>query len=281
MLISGYFSYSSIQKKSFIPLMKQKFQNLIIPIIAWVSLVYLIKFFIRIVNNTLSLMFIKEYLSTIVHSFWFLWVLFGCYFIISFGKNYIKKGFNCYLIVTFILLLILPDKLNLKYLKFMYPYFVLGYFWRMKYNSFFKISKLQQSILSIIFIALYIFWRKDYYIYTTGMNLRATQEMPLIITYRYLSGLVGSLVYINVMYNLKSINNLNLISKLGQYTLAIYILQTYIMQFILMLSIQFDNMILYTFIITPILAFITTFLCVMFFKWATTFSLFKKYFFGQ
>lgn len=228
----------------------------------------------------MSLMFIKEYLSTIVHSFWFLWVLFGCYFITSFGKNYIKKGFYPYLIVIFILLLLLPDKLNLNYLKFMYPYFIIGYFYKKLYNSFFRISELKLCILGVIFIILYICWEKDYYIYTTGMYLRNPYPMGTIIIYRYLSGLIGSLVFINIIHRIKFINNENILSNIGQHTLGIYILQSYIMDFINKINMQFNNMTIYTFIITPILACLITYICIKLLNWISKFSPIKQVLFG-
>lgn len=279
MLISGYFAYKSTQK-DFKVIVIQKFNQLIIPIFSWVSLVYIIKFFILIYTNSFTILIIKDYVSTLIYSFWFLWVLFECYLILIIGIKYLKNHLKFYLIIVFLFILFLPDKFLLQYLKFMYPYFIFGYFYHKNKQRFFLLSKKSIITLAISFIILFIFWKKDYYIYITGMNFNIPNIL-LIMIYRYLCGFIGSLLFINIIYHCNLILFKSYFLNIGLNTMGIYIIQSYLMEFIRKLNFVSTNPFLYNFFLTPLLTIIVIFLSMKTIKYFDKNKFLKYLFLGK
>lgn len=262
MFISGFLFLHSVSNRRCSEIIIKKIKQLVVPIVAWPTVYYLLTYLLT--GKSISIIvLVKSYIS----SFWFLFTLFVLSMIVTLVNRYCNNNLFIYVILG-ILILFLPEKFNLVYIKFMYPYFVLGYLLN-KYKT--KISKYTDIIgisCIILFIILLIGWKKDYYIYTTGMSLYADNifNKLFIICYRYISGLVGSGSIVYIVHKFYRYNiNTNILIKIGKYTLGIYIIQSYIMPVIDRVSIPnflINNFFIYNFIFTPVLATLIIGFCI-------------------
>ena len=149
MLLSGYLFYMTICRRSFPANVLSRFKTLFIPIIMW-NIVPFIMYTYHDRPHTLRYLF-KAYLSTMIENSWFLWAIFYCSFAVLITNRFFKDNIFIYvagLIFTFII----PDSHNLSLYKFMYPYFLIGYFYH-KYSA--KINKKYNNpIYSLKFLVI-------------------------------------------------------------------------------------------------------------------------------
>jgi fucose 4-O-acetylase-like acetyltransferase len=241
MLVSGYLFNLSVCRHSFKNILLSRFTTLIIPIFVWSFLTIAIR---SIIHNEDIAVFslIKTYLKTSLTTLWFLWAIFYCSLVVLFVRKIFNDSIYMY-IFGFILTFFIPDVLNLHLYKFMYPFFVLAYFYSKNEDCITPwVSKQKASILlfvlGFVFLTMIIFYSNDSYIYTSGyyvLNKNIVRQFFIDI-YRLLIGLVGSMLIIliiKISYN--KINNTLFIavSKIGTFSLGIYIISGYIVDWIL------------------------------------------------
>ncbi len=281
MSISGFLFFNSVSRsKKSMKIINNKIKQIVIPIISWSSGYYILT------NILIGKKFdFLELIISYISGFWFLYTLFILSMIVVIIHYFFYDKIIIYMIVG-VLLLFFPEKFNFVYIKFMYPYFILGYFFN-KYS--FKLKKSIDSlglICIILFLCLLLGWQKDFYIYTTGMSLyveNITYKL-IIILYRFITGLVGSISIIYIMYKLYIKNKITtIIEYVGKLTMGIYIIQTYIFKLIYRISIPdifTFNMLIYNFILTPILGIFIVFFCINIIKILQKNKYFKSLFLG-
>ena len=127
----------------------------------------------------------------------------------------------------------------------MYPYFLIGYVYKKNNMSMIKFKYLILIISLVMFKLLLLRWKKDYYIYTTGMSLYNTDIINklLIIGYRYITGFVGSILIINIYECIYKFDDYKIFINLGKNTLGVYIIQSYIMLFVIRICLLIINLI--------------------------------------
>lgn len=132
-------------------------------------------------------------------------------------------------------MLITPDIYNLHLFKYMYPYFVLGYFFNKTLTTKnYQLNKIFVVSL-IIYIPLMFLWDRSSYIYVSGINILAELNITnqlWIDFYRCLVGGVGSVLLLSLflmIFKKYSSNNflLNIFEKIGKCSLGIYIISSY------------------------------------------------------
>lgn len=238
MLISGYLFHNNSQNLS----IKKQLKTLLTPIFIWQSL-YSLSYFVLKPNN---ISFIKYWCISVIGGLWFLWAIFYSSIVIIFVEYFIKnKKLRVIIyILGFIISLIVPDYLGSSVYKFMYPFYILGY-----YNKNFLsiIISLKRSsyiicliILFIFYMYLFSFYNYDSYIYTSGyyiFNEKFSSINHLYINlYRFIIGLIGSLLMIFLVNLLNCIKKgkyiLKILETLGINSLGIYILTGYMFQII-------------------------------------------------
>lgn len=242
MLLSGYLFYHTLIRHSFIANIKSRFITLFIPIIMW-NIVPFIMYTYHDRPHTFYYLF-KTYLSTMVENSWFLWAIFYCSFAVLIVNRLFKDNLFVYFI-GFLLTFMIPDSHNLSLYKYMYPFFLIGYFYH-KYSE--KLNEKALLLLNswkllgtvaVIFVFLLYFFNNDSYIYTTGYTL-INKEMPLrqlgIDLYRFLIGLIGSFFIILLLLKIyPKINEgiINIFSVIGINSLGIYMISGLIFQYLL------------------------------------------------
>lgn len=230
MMVSGYVSYYSISKRSLSKILYKRFNQLIIPIITWAIITNIIE-----LNNyeqdwTLwhsVLFFLKSVVIKTIYSFWFLWCVFGSVVFLLFLKKINKENhLFCILAICVSLLFIMPERAPLYYFKFIFPFFCIGYYFSMKgiQKPLTKNSTVNLLVV-VLAVVCFFLWKTETYLYVSGMKL--TKENLIIIPFRYFSGIVFSFGFIYVTFLLYNWHPSKMISRIGQNSLAIYILQTF------------------------------------------------------
>ena len=277
MLLSGYFFFYSFRKRNLKDLIVHRGKTLICTIIFGGILNYFLSYFIfDVLIGDFSFFESIKLLISSSSSLWFLWsVLFSSAFVAIVCKktdSLIKQ--LLFLSLFGIVFLFLPHRdLDL----FMYPYFLLGFYFS-KYKE--KISehhiKTANYIFTIIFLTMILFFDKKHFIYTTGLfdRLNFFGQINTDI-FRWLIGLSGSIFMLNIVQLIskisKSNNFINSITEkivyLGVNSLEFYCISTSVLSFWLpkivnyiilplndMKNILVNNMFVYNFVLTPLLA---------------------------
>lgn len=224
MLISGYFFYESTKKYKAKDLMLKKMRELLIPIIAWtfIAISLYFRFDLGCINNIIYIF------SAILHNLWFLWSILFCAFWVM-GINKLQKHSMLAHVVLLVVFCLMPDKLNTHYYKFMYPYFIAGYYWN-RNNYFEKFKRYLMAYKQIIFVGIIIFgflyclYDYNTYIYTSKICIINKNCIIQIITniHRWIIGFVGSGLILFLTYMLHDRGAR--LSKLGENSFGIYII---------------------------------------------------------
>ena len=242
MLLSGYLFYQSCNKHSFPENLLSRFTTLFIPIIMW-NIIPFIKYTWHDRPHTFGYLF-KTYISTMMENSWFLWAIFYCSFAVLIVNRFFKDCLIIYLI-GLLLTFVIPDSRNLFLYKFMYPYFVIGYFYRKKEeayieeaNAFLNNNSKLFGASAVIFAILLCFFNNDSYIYTSHYTLLGKEILPQlgIDVYRFTIGLFGSIFIIMLL--LKIFPKLGekitkVFSVIGIHSLGIYMISGLLFQYVL------------------------------------------------
>lgn len=201
MLISGYLFFHSFSKRTLRELLVHRVQSLVQPIVFCSFFHYLVTTVLfHAMSGDLTPAFDGSWITRLP-ALWFLWSVLAASIAVSVAC---KKRAD---LPTQILLLvalapiaaIFPNAaLNL----FMYPYFILGFFygqWKDRLPGI--IHKLKYCTLPL-FPVLVCFYQKKHYIYITGLlpsEEYSAAEMLAIDGYRWLIGLVGAVFALTVI----------------------------------------------------------------------------------
>jgi fucose 4-O-acetylase-like acetyltransferase len=149
----------------------------------------------------------------------------------------------------------------------------MGIFCREYYTFIKKYTNIILLISTIIFGICLPFWKGEYYgIFFKVFSWKTMQfDFSNITTglYRILIGVSGSMFFFTMFNKIYYENTISKhLSKYGQYTLEIYILQVIVIETILTRIIDFPsmNMWLYSLVITPIIAIIVFIFCIIIIK---------------
>ncbi len=290
MLISGYLFYFSLQKRNLKEILVHKAQNLLQPIIFGTILYILLtsvamemlKFEIGSLFDLVNNAFSKT------NTYWFLWSTLAC----SVAVSIIYKVTDKFLLKFLLLfaglgiICILPCS---TFNVYMFPFFILGFWFAEIPEGRVKTFLLKIKYLSIpLFPVMLLFFKKDHYIYTSGMHIFRLSEFKLFYldVYRWAIGFVGSVftitiakIVVTIVKKYSNISKKSLIYKLGEKSLQVYILQKIILEFWLNniyskiiedfnsgVNVLSGNMLLFNWIITPLIAVSVGIVCLLFAK---------------
>lgn len=210
MLLSGYLYRRSIGRYDFHVIITKKVHSLLVPVVVWS--VYEFICFYDYGTNSLIQSFLGLLEFTICN-LWFLWAVFLSSLVALFIFKCLSDNIYIHLVI-YIVSLFFTDGLNLQLYKFVYPFFLIGYYLN---NSRFQMSILKVSpqivlIFSILIYALLLhFFTKECYIYVTGMQIRyhnivLFERCPILIM-RFLTGLVGCIMVISLVHSMYEMIN--------------------------------------------------------------------------
>lgn len=280
MLVSGYLFYFSFAKRPLTELILHRSKPLLHTIVFCGIFLYYISYGVTaIATKNFKALYNGEWLSSLT-SMWFLWsVLVASMIVTIVCKKVSKTWIQILLLIAFssVVLLFPHAEKNL----FMYPYFVIGFYFSKYKNSIPKAILYLKYTSPVLFPIMLCFYEKKHYIYTTGMfsgNCTIGQQLS-IDAFRYIIGLVGSvcaLTLLELIFNFITVKVKHPIigsclAESGRYSLQIYAFSTALLSFYLPLvfskfidiiggtNIFLNNMIIYNFVFTPILSVAYTF----------------------
>lgn len=271
MTVSGWVFYYSFEKNSLRDAVSKRLQTLVLPAACWSVVGNVVA---GGLSNGSAGMIRAAYRFSVADAygaFWFVTVL----FLITVGFSTVMKGIprrrSAALVALWIILLALPDTLLLGFVKYMYPYFLLGYF-----ANEHRIALLRHRILlgmasTAFFVVLVANWQLEHYIYVSGMSLwtGSITERLSIIAYRYAAGAAGTGM---VMFAIGLFKGtiarspfLRWLAKSGQSTLGIYLLSSILFTHLISrlgapAALEFGRS-LYDMVLTPSLALALMILC--------------------
>lgn len=242
MLISGYLFAFSASKGGFLTIAIKKVKTIAIPTLMWSVIIFAIDCYGSFLTDS-PFALLKDFAVTALVSFWFLWAVLALSLFAAFVRCFLKDRYVVYILV-FAALLLIPDFSITGLIKFMYPYFVVGYFFgKMKttdnehYEA--QCKKLfglpGMLIYGALFVVLIAFYQYDSFIYTSGIYILKDNVLRQlgIDVYRFVIGFVGSMLVISVIRAISSRINCGLLQAIGRNTMGIYIISVFINYFIL------------------------------------------------
>lgn len=268
MIVSGYLFFSSIQEQGTWFIIERKIKTLFIPAFIWGGVFYSFTLFLE---KRIEAFSVNELIDNVT-GVWFVYSVFINSILILLA--YKKRGMKLIVILLAPLLFVFIPNSTL--LIFMYPFFLIGYLYHKHERRLHVIEEKLEEIALILFpIMLLHFGRRDY-IYTSKINPFTSSygiTLQIIINiFRWGIGLCGSLVVIHFARVLIKMNRgkflLDKLERLGQKTLEIYVIQRVVIENIIAKSMNqgfqkfifADHIILFSFIIAPILTMTILFL---------------------
>jgi fucose 4-O-acetylase-like acetyltransferase len=271
--ISGYLFYYST-KRTFKEILTKRFHQLIVPLFIWSFLFFVVTKFKSPENNFIS--YIIPYFGLVLRVYWFLSILFICSIVLFLNNQYMKKWY--YHLLFIFLLLLIPDFLSSRFLKFMYPMFLLGFVYN-KYST--EINKYMNYIISgsfILFLTLLYYWKNDYFVYVSGTQILYHDGFNLLQVkndiLRYLAGISGSIVVLFIAKLLFDKLSLPLVQLLGRKTLGIYLVHLLLLEIVSYRLIKIPTMFYFQVLLNTLLILIASMAIIIFLeKWNITKSL--------
>ena len=241
-LVSGYFLYLSLSRRSYKDVLIKRFVSIAIPIFVWEALPYIFKLVINFKDNGFSVISVLKiaYKCIFPGKLWFLGAyLFCTVFLIGVEwfcgliKN--KNGRTAVKLIIYGVLIIVLQfiKYPFMHIPYLFPFFLMG-FLLSKYDVLNNLNaKKAIYLLSALFIVLYLFYKAEYSLYLlTYLDIgKILLQLPIIV-YRLVLGVCGcSAVYlVSCVICTKFPNSkfVSYISRLGSKTMELYILSVFI-----------------------------------------------------
>ena len=241
MMVSGFFSWNSYNLLSHQFILK-KFRELILPVLSWGIIFEIIQIVINLVKGETTYLFF-DFKAIYIQNLWFLKCLFLCYVL---AYCCFKQGRTNYIIL--LSTIFLSQFVTSHNICTMYPAFLCGLYLRKHYSSINNYYVLGGSF--ILFILLLHFWDASFWPIPDMLYGICHNDFTTIQDYIYkgggriIIGIIGSLFFIS-FFTLVFSNSKNryicFLSNFGKYTLGIYILQSFIIEYTLSKYINFDN----------------------------------------
>ena len=238
MLISGIFLRKTADKYVWWKNIVNKITTILVPLVLWQTLFFAFKKCIALVRGTFTIS-LKEYVLSLTGALWFLWSALACTIIVIIVNQITKNEAVRALLLALLsvgFMLVPVDKFKI---AFMLPFFAIGYFFESVYK---KINEKQLSIIKFsavcVFVVLLCFWDADYNIWNSGSYLlKDTLDTLLASIFRFVIGAIGCIAMSLAFDALTRIGNpivkwINKeITSCGKNTLAIYILQSFVVEY--------------------------------------------------
>ena len=271
MMISGFFSYSSMSLK-FNSFIQKKFRNLIYPCLLWGLFIFIIYESNDLINHNNEPLSLRILLTDYywLSDFWFLKSCFICY-VIAYCGFHSKLSKKYWMPLS----IIISQGIATSFVSFMYPCFLIGLLLRLNNSIFAKITTNYIVLLSF-FVLMLLFWDYNAWENSHGIPSNLFEEdykvwtnILLFRIYRHIIGIIGSLSFIALFHNIfnHTTNNqfTNNLCVYGKYTLEIYIIQSIVIERLLCRFIKLDylNPIIFNIFATPALSIAILSLCII------------------
>lgn len=244
-MIAGYYAYPGISrcknKKDQVKILGKRILTYGIPIFVWTLFEYIRE---CIINTRLGYIaytpvsFLSGFFIRLIGNHWFLWSMIICFIIVWFMHCFLKDNLIIYAL-GFLALFFIPDGFNLHAYKFLMPFYIVAFYVNQNKDKLPKLYYLLQNnnrlllIISLVaFTGLFLFYRKDAFIYVSGYHITKNVwwKMILIDLYRMIIGFSGSLFWISFWKEIISIvkgYKFPILKAFGQNSLGVYLISGY------------------------------------------------------
>ena len=252
MLISGYFSHHSLTM-SFVPFIRKKTLQLLLPTVAYVSLNLLATW---VTTGSCPLDFVR---NEAIGGMWFLRTLFACYLFVWLvlrlpGALWLK------IIGSIVFALLFPHGYYLQF-NYMLIFFWLGY--ALKEHDSWLQAHAEGALLVSLIVFLFVPWHGP-----AVLSYDVLFYDPLQLPVQFIGGLAGSILSITLMKLIcRVLSNRckEMLANVGCYTLAIYGLQGVLLQNVVEKIWSIDEEVcpidLQQYIVAPIIGVLTVLVC--------------------
>lgn len=204
MIISGYFSCNSL-KLDFLPFLKKKSLQLLLPYLSWQIISITVKFFLKDINIE----------SIIRYDFWFLVSLYVCS-MLAWLLCHIKQPYQ----ILFLVISLIITHVGIFRLKDMYPCFLIGLLMNRQEDWILRYKRQLTVVSLLLSVALLSFTLNEHYFEVGFTPLGLLKQLNIIVV----GGLLSFLVIRICEFFENKVPSLFL--SLGQYTLGIYLIQS-------------------------------------------------------
>lgn len=245
MMVSGFLYGKTSSRKPFLQIIKNRSLRLLVPIVVWETMLML---FGLVRGGGINF---SGYLYSIITGFWFLWAVWWATIICSLIKKISKNIMVEFVLHAFIIVItfVTPDDLNFSLYKFMYVAFLIGYVVEeLNLDGVFKTAILKQylflAVLAVIYIILFLIFKRESYIYISGWTLLGKENWPVILAwdiYRIVIGAVGGTLLVCLVYLFVPEGRACWLKDVGKNTSGIYILQTFANSFMIKIFVSVEH----------------------------------------
>lgn len=240
MFVSGYFFYRSIQKMTLRELARKLSVRVVLPILSFSLIAFLYNHTMGLISMSVVAI-IKSFLVTCLSSLWFLWSYLYCSVLLGVCNKFkLDTWWVQFLIIIF--LYCIPDYYNTGNFKYMYPFFLLGYYC-MKFDFLSHIFRKPLHVgisSSVIYLVLMAFcFTSDTLIYTTQVFLFKGDGVFMHLyndLLRLVVGFLGVLGFVSLtkyFFEKRSCGTfVQALSDLGIKSLGIYCFQDIVVKYI-------------------------------------------------
>lgn len=226
MIISGYlFGFSCKKRLNVIILSRLK--SIAIPFLAFCTIVYFVWWYL----NGVSFFYLSDYLRKMKINMWFLSSVFFNGIIVALITHLFKKYNSLILVCLFFVLLFLPDETIYAPHKYMYLYFIVGYWFNNKKECMDKTvmfidTNWVRAVLFLCFVLIVYLYSAEKFIYKGGIcvmrNGFVDDHMIVLDTLRYFDGFICCLFFLSISRFFKKYMTNSLFIFFGKYSLGIY-----------------------------------------------------------
>lgn len=266
-IVSGMLFEKTVKKRNGKEFVYNRVQGLLIPILSWATIRIGIDSIANIISPSVNgFSLIQKITTHFIFDNWFIWTLLISSFLLYFALKLNNKNRMIYFIVLLFASLLTPDKLNFNLHKFIFPYFVFGYY-LMKSNVINLMPRrnlvITVAVASLLFLILFKFYNESTFIYTTGFSIQNKNIITQlkIDFFRWIIGFVGCIMVMGIVYLLKGFYKakvFKVISYLGMKSLSIYLVSDIIFGFTVnLVSKLFETRLSITLFVTIIVVLIS------------------------
>lgn len=272
MFVSGYFA-SSVLRNSFSEMLRRKTCQLLVPAISCTVVCIIFQALIGKYNFRVEIIGNSWFLKTLLFNF-----------IVFYLLKQLQLPDWLLAIGSTVVIWLIPHSYSL-YVSYLFPFFWGGYLWR-KHSQVINQHKLTIAISSsITFIGLTFL--RFYENIDTNMLVaaQAIREAPLGVLMKYLLAFSGTIAIVEGLHVLCShwrVGTLRKVSVLGQYTLGIYVIQTFLLVnvFLTFYHGDINNPWILNLLCAPALSIVVLLVSVLFIKLCSRQKLLDLVFFG-
>lgn len=257
-VIVGFFG-TTCMRDGFRKLLYKKTRQLILPGIS-ISLIICVIMKYKTLGGVLD---------TLIYSLWFLKAAFLCF--LMYAISFTSRKFHNWIVFA---TLVISQTIFYSQFNLMYPCFLFG----MLINSFWNLIKDHATLIALIsgllFIIMLSFWDDSFWRIPSGgvyplHNMEQLINFSWQFYYRLFIGLLGSLFIITtsewLCRKLPASKSISRMSRIGQNTLGIYLIQTVIIELLLWRWFNFDNIDSWIFqlIVAPLFSLVVMTTCLV------------------